>query len=972
VRASQQEQISSAGVSRVMADFADLNWGPVENVRHDLGIDIFLQVRDERRFDRAAFVMAQVKTGSCYFADEAKDETGSGIGWWYAERDARHFEDWVQHGLPHLLVLHDPVSRISYWAHVTPESVTSTGDGFKILVPANQRVDEVNREALLSVAASVKASPRLEGTSFIASAKAVAPARVLRHALLTPRLIAPHPNAIRDRTLEPEEAVALVTQGRLSDLDMFVDMKLNPKLAAADATHRDWRWRFFAAYREFVATGDRAPILRLAANTMPGRSLKKEQAYRVAACAVMAAVVLADAERWDEAQSVLLATGDDLPPVDHAWVLVHRAVVLAERGEVSAARTLAARAQRTVNLDADDVTANAIGSAAAELIFGTAGWGTGELAATLTAGDTAASWWRSQAVSWALHDHDESAYKAWANVDDVDADQSGDAQDRLLGAWPSASLAGARSAAANVLATRVHHDLVHHEVAWRSATAGEAATAAAVDKSSVTDAGEHVAASNPRLAAVKGLEDGLDRLRRYGRHSDLEIAVRRLWAAGPAAAVRTAVQHSVAAPWSHTTARPKLSLLELAGDLLDAPASDAATQQCLDALANPMPFAEQIRPTFGVAHLMHRGLKGVLPAASDAAHEQVIEYVLQAVPENEDPAIEQDLAQLVVRLRPLAVLGQAERLRTAALRYPGQHLSATVLAALLPGGNRDAETELLRRADAGDRHAAAVLGSATALSPLAAAALIDREVAVCRQIVTRARQGAYGLGSWDSGRALTVLNLTFPALAQWEPVVELVLDPEVARDDKIEALHVLAARADDLPDDVAAALRGAATSGAAMHSPLGMFRGPEEFVEAVSAVALAVGVLDTASAMRRILGWLRGSAAQRQAAGGLLGVLGHRAHDLVVQGALVMLTGDPQYQVRASAVAALTRGTPFPIPEVVEEAIVAAAGEAGCAVPLSVARALRAAPEAWPRREVLLHDLSLHMSARVSSAVALR
>lgn len=333
----------------MIGDFRQINWGPSENHHHDLGIDLYLQVRDARRFDRAAFVMAQVKSGASCFAKEAKGESGDITGWWYAEADAKHFEDWVQHGLPHLLILHDPATRVSYWAHVTKEAVTSTGDGFKIFVPVTQRVDGANREALLRVAASAKNSPALQGTSFRASAKAVAPGRALRHALLAPRLIAPHPNTGHKRTLEPEEAVALLTQGRMSDLQWFVHESRNPKLAGATATSRDWGWRFFAAYRELVTTGDRGPILKLAAATTRRRKPKKEQPYRIGACAVTAAVALIDAELWDEAQAVLLDVGEDLPPVDHAWVLVHRAVVLAERGNVEVARSLAATAQRTVN-----------------------------------------------------------------------------------------------------------------------------------------------------------------------------------------------------------------------------------------------------------------------------------------------------------------------------------------------------------------------------------------------------------------------------------------------------------------------------------------------------------------------------------------------------------------------------------------------------------------------------------------------
>lgn len=97
-------------------------------------------------------------------------------------------------------------------------------------------------------------------------------------------------------------------------------------------------------------------------------------------------------------------------------------------------------------------------------------------------------------------------------------------------------------------------------------------------------------------------------------------------------------------------------------------------------------------------------------------------------------------------------------------------------------------------------------------------------------------------------------------------------------------------------------------------------------------------------------------------------MLGRRAQDPVIQGALVMLAGDPQYHVRAAAAAALVRGATSPVPDVVEEAVVAAARETGCAVPLSVGQALQAAPEVWPRLDTVRAELAVHISARVRAA----
>jgi hypothetical protein len=136
-------------VSHVREKFEDIGWGPVENSQHDLGVDLFLQVRDWRRFDAAALVCAQVKAGTTkYFARPERNEAGEVIGWWYTDEDADHFDDWSRHGLPHLLMLVTDSPRIAYWVHITIDKILRTGKGCKILVPKEQVIDQDNIDKL--------------------------------------------------------------------------------------------------------------------------------------------------------------------------------------------------------------------------------------------------------------------------------------------------------------------------------------------------------------------------------------------------------------------------------------------------------------------------------------------------------------------------------------------------------------------------------------------------------------------------------------------------------------------------------------------------------------------------------------------------------------------------------------------------------------------------------------------------------
>jgi len=124
----------------------------------------------------------------------------------------------MRHGLPHLLVLHDLDTRISYWVHVTAKAVQPTGQGAKILVPANQTIDPEHLDALLAVAATQKQAIPLEGSAWAAGTGTIAPAHRLRHALLVPRLVAPHRNVGAAQAIGPEEAVALIVNGFVRDV----------------------------------------------------------------------------------------------------------------------------------------------------------------------------------------------------------------------------------------------------------------------------------------------------------------------------------------------------------------------------------------------------------------------------------------------------------------------------------------------------------------------------------------------------------------------------------------------------------------------------------------------------------------------------------------------------------------------------------------------------------------------------------
>jgi hypothetical protein len=96
----------------------------------------------------------------------------------------------------------------------------------------------------------------LEGTAWTASAGGIAPGHRFRHALLVPRLVAPHRNAGFAAAIGSEEAVALLVQGRVGDFEQFADKHDSVQGFDEAGSSKDWRWRFVAAIGRRVTTGE--------------------------------------------------------------------------------------------------------------------------------------------------------------------------------------------------------------------------------------------------------------------------------------------------------------------------------------------------------------------------------------------------------------------------------------------------------------------------------------------------------------------------------------------------------------------------------------------------------------------------------------------------------------------------------------------------------------------------------------------
>ncbi len=143
---TEREGVQAVGVLK------ELGWLYREQPVSDFGIDAHVELVVDGEAN-GNLIALQVKSGASFFSHP------EGEGWAFPFDD-KHYQYWVNHDLPIVVVLYDPESGLAYWQAVTHETAVSTGIGWKVVVPRVQRLD--GRSAALQ-ALAVAPRPRGDG-----------------------------------------------------------------------------------------------------------------------------------------------------------------------------------------------------------------------------------------------------------------------------------------------------------------------------------------------------------------------------------------------------------------------------------------------------------------------------------------------------------------------------------------------------------------------------------------------------------------------------------------------------------------------------------------------------------------------------------------------------------------------------------------------------------------------------------------
>jgi hypothetical protein len=919
-QSSEEARLGELGVTETCRNIERLGWGTTVNSRHDFGTDIFMLVLGPKGEDLRLIVGAQVKTGDSYFKEPRHSDTGELEGWWYRDRTRAHVDSWASHAVPHLIVLHDLETETSYWAHVTPESIVSTGVGAKVFVAKGNSIDDAHRADLEAVAAANRGGA-YEGSAWTGKSPP-SPGDALRYALIVPRLVAPHPNAGQAERLTADEGLALVVLDRLRHYERFAEEHRSvPTLEKARTSGR-WNWRLVGALARWLFHQECGELLAAVASSSdpPGR----------AAASVLAAGALIESGELDRAASVLresIAAGG-YENVDRAWLQLQYARCCVEIGELETARNTALTAYGIRPHAGVDATAAALLGATAALIFNTSDWGAKALDDLIGAGDNAAVWWRSQTTRYGLDALAERNFKAWARETAITVG----AEDQVEHSLESSALMASNAA---------------DHAGWRHLSSLRA-TSELMDLD--------------RFATPEEAHVGLRRLMLAGDNASLKLAVRHLIADGPARAVTLAGDDLRLGQASHTSALAEITLLHQGGSMIETTTADQVVRWLLATLADPRAYGYRVTPTFALEWGLLDALSGVVGAAGLRAQRQVIRRIATLPPQrHQGPAHQWSRV-----LAALPARAWTEDLELRVKPRAGRHHQVLQVPLLGVAARRDggARRSLHNRVTRGDLDSLSALGDVTKLLEPIAAQVIRQSARSVRRMIAGARTGKFGVGGNDPGEALVLLNVWHPKSARWKEVYDLLKEPAILAREKQRSLVVLANLVDQLPVSVCERLRPIALAlargeGVGLRSP---FDPDQDVVGRAWNLAVLLGGIDLdedATPMAELLG---GDAEHRRWASFIAARLGRPAD----VGALAVLSNDPHPMVRGSAAwglaAMLSDGKGG---DLVGATLRRVVDDGGVWVPDAIAGALAEAERPGPVARELLMRVKEHPSSMV-------
>jgi len=907
-------QLGIVGESAVKLFFDRLGWGPLSTGKHDLGTDLFVQLRDREGVDLGIMIGVQVKTGDTWFREHTA--IGERHGWWFREGDQKHRNYWADHHIPHILVIQDAKQEKQFWARLDNKTIETTDAGIRVFVPDDQQLSDECAGLWINMAAEARKLQSFEGSRWTFNITQLPQSEWPRYALLASRITAPHPNQGFEVPINWAEATALCIEADSRRWEHFAK-QYDDVPSPADAQDSDNPgWRFAAAVASWTE-GDSHLLESLDTTTLPP-SLQ-------VAHAVCLSLALQDRGRRHDAINLLRSHRTDREySADQAWLAVQVGWALFDDGNIEGARSAF---RESIQMHAgfpSSLVNSAIRSAGIMALFDTAPGLSGDVATTVQAYDSTLSWWRTEKVENALNRFLRRSYSRWAH------DPS-----RTIGA-----------------ADITHNDLVSAELTARIVGNRRSARYAAYLRSMANLA-------LPQRDDTS-IEDQLETLRTAGYAKELSLALKHLRNEGPLAAINAYIANIKPSGSTPTSIMADLSSIQIAGDFLPTAAAQHWVEYMSRSFTSHDGFLQKFNLDSDHRHKLLEALSGLRLHFTKQQELRIIDLTVDLPPDS--PELLKNPLNAALKSLSLAVVNESEeRINARIHALPEDCWIYMLLVAFRAPNSEEARSALSARIR---NDTLSALSSGVSLDTLTedeANAVID----ACSRAIDRynAEINGYSMGGVDVYRVAVQMALVGPGATRanaWNLVVTSLTSISPLQDRKTDALKLLAANAHRIPDRDREVLRQCACHGQSVAQSKKAVSAFFSTTPAGPAFAELFLELEPENehweqALARLLA---GNQQERESG---IAVLARRSgHELL----LLAATRDPDTGVRLAAIRGLARRAAedasvaaFAVPQLL--AIIKSSGERAAA---HVGQGINAATTHIPEVESLIEALRAHAS----------
>lgn len=474
------------------------------------------------------------------------------------------------------------------------------------------------------------------------------------------------------------------------------------------------------------------------------------------------------------------------------------------------------------------------------------------------------------------------------------------------------------------------------------------------------------------------VKEPLQMLLRSGNEKAIRAASSTFMRKGPLAPLQEVTRSAVSEEWTAANSKAFIALLRETGDLLGPGDRSQTISRLLSLAASATSASPESRLMRLMGHEPYEAISQLVRLA-DRRTQELVAAELLVIDVQGDPIVSKSVSWVLHNLDWKGISDDLRRhwLDAAIGRLAGQTLDdqpLTVLQRLAATNDSGAAQALLDLFETRPtlEVAAAIVDAGIDVPQGTVRAIRDLTLAKLAAIASSAERGAFSFGGVSAPLLLAVLLLRWGHKAAWQRLTSFLLNSNVAYDDKEAALDVLA-RATRLPQEVKKRVKRSGKT--LLRSENHSFFGRPRPNAAVLRLLLSIQGIESIDALASLSDLLASSDPVRRIEGGKTLWFARQAlsPDLITT-MVINLSRDPDTLVRANVapiVAQLSTTADQALRPLLEERLLTFLQDSGTSIPLAALHGIEASEtEVGPTVMKAVRELRGHPSYRIRNSVS--